>query len=80
MAMDGEGLKRALAAIGWTNRHLGSVLGCDHGQVSRWGANQRPIPRSVAVWLQALVRAHEKLPPPAPEVWRQRAVRDADAA
>jgi len=68
--MTKEELAVSLHVMGWTGRHLASVLGCDERMVRRWGLGEAPVPAPIARWLTTLRRCHERHP--APEDWRTR--------
>lgn len=61
----------ALETIGWSQRYLASLLGCDHHLARRWASGTAPIPPSIARWLELNARWHRRAPPPTD--WRIRA-------
>ena len=63
-------LVTALDALGWSNRHLARLLGCDHKLTERWLDGTAAIPPSVLSWVRRLAAAHERNP--APTDWRVR--------
>lgn len=63
----------ALETLGWSQRHLAALLRCDTNLPTRWGRGEAPIPPSIARWLEALARCHERLP--VPTDWRVRGAR-----
>ena len=67
--MTAEQLDACLDRLRWTKADLARELACDHQVVRRWLAGAR-IPDSVAAWLGALIKAHDRLP--APQDWRKR--------
>ena len=58
----------ALDILGWSQRHLAGVIGCDRALVGRWAHGTVPIPPAIADWLANLRTAVEAYPPPAS--WR----------
>jgi transcriptional regulator with XRE-family HTH domain len=60
----------ALAAIGWSQRQLVTLLGCDTNLATRWSRGTAAIPPSIAKWLAKLAACHERLP--VPTDWRVR--------
>jgi ribosome-binding protein aMBF1 (putative translation factor) len=73
--MTPAGFRAALEEIGWSRRQLAQRLECDTQLANRWAAGGAPIPPSVARWLEQLVRALERTPPP--DDWRVRVLRQA---
>jgi transcriptional regulator with XRE-family HTH domain len=65
----------ALAALGWSRRHLAEQLGCDTGLANRWAAGRAAIPPRIARWLMLLVKDHERRGKP--DGWRVRAIKEA---
>jgi len=63
--MDGSELRECLETIGWSMRHLATVLGRDETTVRRWGRDAPATPAQVAAWLALLAQAHRAAPPPA---------------
>ena len=49
---------QALATIGWSQRHLASLLGCDTNLPTRWATGRASVPEPLADWLEALAYAH----------------------
>lgn len=68
--MTPDQFRTALETIGWSNRHVASLLGCDVVLPLRWGTGKAPVPPAVAQWLDKLAKAHSRLPAPAD--WRKR--------
>ena len=73
MAVAGEALtpaefSAALASLGWSQRHLVSLLECDTNLPTRWARGTAVIPPSIGKWLDRLVACHERYPPP--DDWR----------
>lgn len=64
------GLADALAALGWSGRHLASLLGCHRDLTTQWLSGRVAVPDRVAAWLKTLVAAHARHP--APTDWRVR--------
>ena len=58
----------ALYLLGWSQRHLAIVLGCDRALAHKWAHGKAPIPPAIAGWLGNLSAAVEAHPPPAS--WR----------
>lgn len=56
--------RAALVIIGWSQRHVATLLGVDERQARRWAAGAA-IPPDIAKWLFDLVSCHEAYPPPA---------------
>ncbi len=63
--MTPERLGACLAALSWTQRGLAKLLGRHPSTVRQWARGDVRVPADVAVWLEALVRCHERHPPPA---------------
>lgn len=60
----------ALATLGWSQRHLASLLECDTNLPTRWARGDAAIPPSIARWLTVLAAFAEKHP--APNDWRKK--------
>jgi hypothetical protein len=52
--MTGQQFTAALGTIGWSQRHLAHVLGCDTNLPTRWARGVLPIPDTLAVWLRRI--------------------------
>ena len=59
-----------LTMLGWSHRHIVGLLRCDTNLATRWSRGQAPVPPSIEVWLEALVRCAVRHLPP--EDWRVR--------
>lgn len=57
-------LRECLAALDWTQRGLGRLLGRQEGTVRQWARGAVQIPEDVAAWLEVRARYAEKHPPP----------------
>lgn len=57
-----------LKTLGWSQRHLASLLACDTNLPTRWAAGRAAIPESIAKWLERCARMIERNPPP--DDWR----------
>ena len=68
--MTGDEFVAALATIGWSQRALCSLLGCDTNLATRWSRGTAAIPPSIARWLQRVAACHERNP--VPTDWRVR--------
>lgn len=68
--MTPDRLRDVLALLRWSQRGLSDALECDDRLVRRWASGDASVPPDVAVWLEALAAAHERLP--APGGWRRR--------
>jgi hypothetical protein len=62
--------RATLAALGWSGRFLSRRLGCQHNLPVRWARGSRPVPASIAAWLERRRSALEADPVPA--AWRIR--------
>ena len=62
--------RECLHDIGWSLRKLARRLRCDDGTVRQFGTGRRPIPASLAAWLEKLAAAHRTLPAELHEVAR----------
>jgi hypothetical protein len=60
----------ALGMIGWSKRHLASLLSCNTNLPSWWSTGRVTVPESLAIWLSTLAVFHDRHP--APTDWRQR--------
>jgi len=60
----------ALERLGWSQRHLASLLECDTNLPTRWATGRAKVPESLARWLSALAIFHDRHP--VPTDWRQR--------
>lgn len=69
-----ERLRECLARMGWSQRGLAEMLGCDDRLVRRWASGETLVPWEVGSWLEALAKFHERNP--VPTLWRRRAVSD----
>ena len=54
----------ALQTIGWSQRHLASLLECDHILPMRWASGRAQVPPRVARWLTTLATLHDRHAPP----------------
>jgi DNA-binding transcriptional regulator YiaG len=62
----------AVDRLGWSQRGLADLLGCDDRLVRRWANGERSFPPSLVAWLRTLATFHAAHPPPTD--WRRRAV------
>lgn len=69
--MEPKELRATLGVLGWNNYQLARQLQCNEKLVRKWLGEETPIPRPVGHWLARLAAAHARLPPPAPDVWRE---------
>lgn len=67
--MTGAEFAAALNTIGWSQRHLAELLGCDTNLPTRWTRGDAAVPKPIQAWLAKLAAAHRSLPPPE---WRRR--------
>jgi len=58
-----------LEALGWSQRHLASLLQCDTNLPTRWATGRAVVPPALARWLDTLAACHAAHPVPD---WRQR--------
>lgn len=65
----------ALAALGWSRRHLAEQLDCDVTLANRWASGRAAIPPRIARWLMRRVKDLQR--DPAPDGWRVRPIREA---
>lgn len=70
--MTAQGFVDALDTIGWSQRHLSELLGCDTNLPTRWARGAVPVPPAIAAWLGELRQAHLQNPPPPSAAWRLR--------
>lgn len=68
--MTGDEFSAALLAIGWSQRHLVTLLECDTNLATRWARGSAEVPPPIARWLTKLVACHERHP--VPDDWRTR--------
>lgn len=68
--MTGDQFIAALATLGWSQRHLAMLLGCDTNLPTRWATGRVEVPPSIAAWLAMLSAYIAKHP--APNDWRKR--------
>lgn len=54
----------ALDILGWSQRHLCGILGCNRALAHKWAHGKLPIPSAIAEWLANLRTAVEAYPPP----------------
>jgi hypothetical protein len=59
-----------LQTIGWSQRQLVALLGCDTILATRWSRGTAAIPPRIERWLTKLVACHERNP--VPNDWRVR--------
>lgn len=57
-------LRECLKVLRWTEADLAEELGVPAVQVHEWLAGRAYVPVAVAAWLEALVKAHRRLPRP----------------
>jgi hypothetical protein len=62
--MPPERFSECLQTIGWTQRGVAARLGIPEQSPRRWAGGLYPVPDEVARWLEKLVAAHERNPPP----------------
>jgi hypothetical protein len=60
----------ALDRLGWSKRHLASLLSCNTNLPSWWASGREPVRPDVARWLARLAAFHLINPPP--KNWRRR--------
>ena len=68
--MTADEFTEALAAVGWSQRQLATMLECDNVIVWRWATGRADIPPSIERWLTKLLACHERHP--VPDDWRVR--------
>lgn len=61
--------RACLEALGWSQRHLSTLLACDTNLPTRWARGVAQVPPGVAAWLDALASHAETMPPPERERW-----------
>ena len=63
-------LRECLAVLGWSQRTLAKLTQRDDSLVRRWADGDRPVPETVAAWLERMAAAMQALlaadPPPGP--------------
>jgi len=69
--MTGPELKDALATLGWSQRHLAFLLGCNTNLPTWWARGDLTVPPDIGDWLHELAAFHARHP--VPQSWRQRA-------
>jgi ribosome-binding protein aMBF1 (putative translation factor) len=57
-------LRECIDILGWTQRGLARTLERQEGTVRQWARGVVQIPDDVDVWLEKLVKAHERNPAP----------------
>ena len=50
----------ALATIGWSQRHLATLLACDTNLPTRWATGRAAVPPALAAWLGKLAECHRR--------------------
>jgi hypothetical protein len=60
----------ALETLGWSQRHLATLLACDTNLPTRWARGTADVPPSIGTWLADLARHHHRHPTPTD--WRSR--------
>ena len=68
--MTPDRFSECLDQLGWSQRHLSALLGCDTNLPTRWSRGDALIPPSIGSWLEALITAYSVHQPP--EDWRVR--------
>ena len=67
--MTGTQFTEALRTIGWSQRHLAKILGCDTNMPTRWERGEVEVPAGLTVWLRGLAGYHRTAGVPE---WRKR--------
>jgi len=57
-------LRECLKTLRWDAQDLAEVLFRERTAIEAWLDGRARVPLTVAAWLEALVRAHQALPPP----------------
>jgi hypothetical protein len=72
-------LRGCLRTLRWDAADLAAALACGTSEVEGWLDGRSKVPIGVAAWIEALVKAHEALPPPSLSAPAKRPVEAADA-
>lgn len=59
-------LRACLKTLRWDAQDLAEILFRERPDIEAWLDGRSRVPLTVAAWLEALVRAHQALPPPLP--------------
>lgn len=55
-------LRECLAALGWSQRAFGDVLGCGERRARGWASGREPVPEDVAAWMERLAAVAAERP------------------
>lgn len=73
-------LRECLKKLRWDANDIAELLSCGPSEAEAWLDGRASVPLAVAAWLEALVRAHQILPPPSLSSEAKTPVEAADAS